>query len=542
MNKKENSRRRFLKFMGKGTAAIYAMPLINMVQGCAPDPAKTAVPFNLKPLSPSLEDDLLLAEGFKYDVFMKWDEPINDRGERFGFNCDYIAYIPFEESAPGEGWLWVNHEYPHELFISGYVRGEGTKTKEQAIKELEALGGSILHIKKSGDQWNWIKDSPYNRRITGLTPIPLISERPIQGSNMAIGTFGNCAGGVTPWGTFLSCEENYQDGYGEAVIAKNGSRSVVPSNYPYRWEQHFEHAPEHYGWVVEVDPRTAKAKKLIALGRFAHESATVVQASDGRCVVYSADDKVDEHLYKFIAEEQGSLEKGKLYAANTEEGKWVPLDWGIQPALRKHFTDQTDVLVHVRKAAKYLGATPLDRPEDVAVDPATGAVIVALSYNKPRGNYYGGLLKIVEANNDPLSLEFEADTFLSGGPETGFACPDNLAFDPKGNLWMTTDVYGGSIDTEKYKAFGNNGLFYIPMKGQDAGIPVQIASAPVDAELTGPCFSPDGKTLFLSVQHPGETSKSMEALTSHWPEGGKAIPKPTVVQVSGPGMDALSEP
>jgi len=147
----------------------------------------------------------------------------------------------------------------------------------------------------------------------------------------------------------------------------------------------------------------------------------------------------------------------------------------------------------------------------------------------------------MENDNDPLALRFDYDIFMAGGPETGFACPDNLAFDPAGNLWMTSDISGSRIGAGEYESFGNNGLFFIPMQGEQAGQVVQVASAPVDAELTGPSFSPDGKTLFLSVQHPGERSSAQRGLTSHWPDGGDTIPRPSVVTITGPALDAIAE-
>ena len=159
---------------------------------------------------------------------------------------------------------------------------------------------------------------------------------------------------------------------------------------------------------------------------------------------------------------------------------------------------------------------------------------VALTKNKKKGNYYGSLLKISE-KGDHDSLQFKADTWVSGGLESGMACPDNLCFDAKGNLWMTTDISEKLIRNPEYKMFGNNGLFYIPLSGPSAGIPIQVASAPVDAELTGPWFSPDNKTLFLSVQHPGSGSrKNLKKPTSTWPDGPGQLPKPAVVAIQGP--------
>jgi secreted PhoX family phosphatase len=148
-------------------------------------------------------------------------------------------------------------------------------------------------------------------------------------------------------------------------------------------------------------------------------------------------------------------------------------------------------------------------------------------------------LKIVEENNDAGSNTFQTSTFILGGEESGFSSPDNLAIDKNGNLWMTTDISGSSIGQNEYAFHGNNSLFFIPLHGPWAGLATRVAVAPKDAEFTGPCFSPDGNSLFLSVQHPGETSKNMNALTSHWPENGNATPRSAVVILDGKTMNFL---
>ena len=129
---------------------------------------------------------------------------------------------------------------------------------------------------------------------------------------------------------------------------------------------------------------------------------------------------------------------------------------------------------------------------------------------------------------------------MAGGEQTGFSCPDNMAFDPAGNLWFTSDISGSAIGKTPYEAFKNNGLYVVPRFGTQVGEVIQVASAPYDAEFTGPFFTPDGKTLFVSVQHPGETSDSLDNLSSHWPEGGDAIPKPSVITIQGPSLEALT--
>ena len=233
-----------------------------------------------------------------------------------------------------------------------------------------------------------------------------------------------------------------------------------------------------------------------------------------------------------------SLKEGELFVANTIEGRWLSLSYDKNPLLQKEFKDQLDVLINCRKAARLLGATPQDRPEDIEINPHTKDVLVCLTNNIPKGNYFGKMLKIKEDKANPLSKTFSVEDFSMGGRD-GYACPDNIAFDKKGNLWMTTDMSGKLMNKPPYSRFKNNGLFYIPLTGPNTGRATQVVSAPVDAELTGISFSPDYKTLFLSVQHPGEQSKSLNALTSHWPNGGNAIPEPAVVQIYGDALDRL---
>ena len=227
-----------------------------------------------------------------------------------------------------------------------------------------------------------------------------------------------------------------------------------------------------------------------------------------------------------------------LYVAHLESGRWLALDIN-NPQLKSVFKDQLDILIHAREAAKILGATPLDRPEDIEIDPLTGDILIALTNNKTAGRPFGKILKIREMNNDPSSLQFDHEVYLSGGTDSKFACPDNMAFDKVGNLWITTDISGWSMNKAEYKEFKNNGLFVVLRNGPQAGIPIQVASAPRDAEFTGPVFSPDHKTLFLSVQHPGELTQNLSNPTSHWPHGGKSLPLSSVITLSGELLDKI---
>lgn len=527
----KQTRREFIEFLGYSTLALSTVALPSCVKNAISSTG-------LQPLKRGLStDSLVLVPGMNYNVIAKWDDSINSR-EKFGFNNDYLAFFPDDKNSLVSGTLWVNHEYIHPLFVSGFD-GKSKKTKAQVDTEQLSLGGSVIRIAKNElGHWSLVKDENKNFRITAKTEIPMTHS--ILGTKKAIGSFAGCAGGITPWGTALSCEENYQDAYGERV--EPGKKEIKTSDYAYFWNEHYDHPPEHYGWVVEIDVHKKTAKKLNALGRFSHESATTIVASDGRCVVYMGDDRDNECIYKFISEKPGSLESGTLYVANTEKGIWIPLDLNQSPILKTKFKNQTDVLIWTRMASKMLGGTPQDRPEDVEINPNNGEILVSLTNNYKKNNLFGSILRIREKNNDYLSTEFESSTFLAGGEETAFACPDNLAFDPAGNLWFTTDMSGSKMNKPPFTNFGNNGLFVVPQSGKYAGKAIQIASGPMDSELTGPCFSPDGKTLFLSVQHPGEQTKSMDELTSHWPNGGKEIPRPAVIAITGPTLELLAVP
>lgn len=318
-----------------------------------------------------------------------------------------------------------------------------------------------------------------------------------------------------------------------------------------------------FGWVVEVDPfGELPPVKLTALGRFKHENAAVRVGPTGRVVVYMGDDETDQHLYKFVSAEPDDpkaprserrkvLERGVLYAADLNDGRWIPLRFGawsgaritnseaFASAKKKNtatmIASQPDVLVHARVAARALGATPLDRCEDCEVNPRDGALFVALTNSAAHGNLHGHILRLIEDRDDPEGETFQYEVFLAGGAQSGMSSPDNLAFDKAGNLWVVCDIASNRLGRGAYKPFGNNGVFVVSTSGDAVGDAFQFASGPVDSELTGPCFTPDESTLFLAVQHPGEESKHLGDLTSHWPDGGSSIPRPAVVAVSGFG-------
>lgn len=527
----KNSRRDFIQFLGRTTLAAYGLQGIRLDQlSAAFQPL--ALPFT--PLEPTDVDGLVLAKGFQYDILIRYGDAINPT-EDFGTHNDFIAFLP-EAADEQAGILWVNHEYLNPLFVHGQI-DIARKRLEHIHAEMDAVGGSVLRVRRDKkNRWRIDRKDPINRRVTARTEIPFAWPEPIAGATKAVGTLANCAGGTTPWGTILTCEENYDMFYGDRDFSKPDRPKISEGSFG--WERFYDYPPEHYGWVVEVDPYQPKAKKLVALGRFAHEAAAVEALPDQRCVVYMGDDKPDEHLYKFIAADPGSLERGKLYVANIAKGEWRLLDVEANPQLAAAFGTQTELLIRCREAAKMVGATPLNRPEDVEIDPITGDVFVCLTNNVLRRDLFGSILRLSELEGRE-GLRFKAQTFLAGGKDTGFSCPDNMAFDRKGNLWFTSDMSDSLMNRDFYLPFRNNGLFFVPMSGPNAGRAFQVASAPTAAELTGPCFSPNGDTLFLCVQHPGDNSPAIDQLTSRFPDGH--TPKSVVVAITGSALDAIMQ-
>ncbi|MBW0435019.1 PhoX family phosphatase [Leptospira yasudae] len=543
------SRSQFLRYLGKGAAALALVKSGALAatassktksnrqnkEGLLPSKQNSFPKF--QPIAASERDALILPEGYRYGTIALFGDRINPQGDTFGFNSDFNCFLPFA-GKKDTGLLWNNHETlgTLEYYVNGYdsqKQGPNLRTDKQIEQYLYALGGSVLRIAKENGEWKLSPDSKYGRRINGLTEFrltgPAAGSPALGNTNKAVGTFANCAGGTTFWNTILSCEENV-----EWVIE--------PCKLPHE---------THYGWVIEVDPFDPKSTpvKHTALGRFAHENAALVLSPSGKLVVYMGDDARDEFVYKFISKNSydpslgagnsSLLEEGTLYAADFEKGIWIPLDFESNETLRnskkengeRRFGSQADVLVRCREAGKVCGATPMDRPEDIEIHPLDGTVFIAMTNNDKHGNHFGQIVRIHEKSGDHAGLEFDYEIFVAGGNGSGFAAPDNLAFDNAGNLWMVTDISAKNLNRSVYKKYGNNGLFVIPTQGADAGKAFQFASSPTGAELTGLWFTPDQKELFVSVQHPGETTKDYQNPTSRWPQGGNSLPRPGVVAI-----------
>lgn len=538
----------------------------------------------LTPLPHEQVQGLSLARGYEAQVLASWGDAIRadvrpfhplsqspDLQEvQFGYNCDYIAYmpLPYGSKSSDRGLLCVNHEYTHAPLMFPDYAGPKNKTRAQAAIELSAHGHSVLAVmRKESGEWEVVRDSPYNRRLSARTTYFRLTG-PAAGSprlrtaedptgTSVLGTLGNCAGGKTPWGTVLIAEENFNNYFGGKIAGtpeyRNHRRYGVGMEDWYGWRKFYprfdldqeQNEANRFGWVVEYDPYEPAVTpvKRTALGRFKHESATVTTAYDGRVVVYSGDDERFEYLYRFVSsraydpvdrmKNDGLLDDGVLYVARFDEKglTWLPLEFGTWPLNEKEgFASQADVLIETRRAAELMGATPMDRPEDIEVHPETGTVYVSLTNNllrllpnaaNPRiNNIHGHIIALKPPRGNHAADQYEWEIALLGSE--ALSCPDNLAIDPKGRLWVATDGQPKTLDAAD--------SLYL-MQGDT---PLRFLNAPLGAEVTGPEFTPDGKTLFVSIQHPG-TGDDANYINprTRWPSGLNSAlpPRPSVVAI-----------
>lgn len=595
--------------------------------------------FNFIEVRRGVDDTHHVAPGYRADVLVRWGDAVMpgapafdpqaqtpaNQLQQFGYNNDFIGFAPLPRGsgASNHGLLCVNHEYTNEsLMFPGKDRADKWPFDDvdntQVEIEMAAHGGTVIEVARNArGRWQVVTDSHYNRRIT-----PLATEMALSGpaaghrrlrtnaeptGRRVTGTLNNCAGGMTPWGTWLMAEENFHFYFDSRTP---GSRGAVPDpalfghaeriNYarlgiPGRgmgWSRHkprFDidkepHEANRFGWIVEVDPYdpTSTPIKRTALGRFKHEGAEVVTIKDGRIAVYSGDDQQFEYLYKFVssgrADNSGSstgssvLDEGTLHAARFDaDGSltWLPLTHGSGPLTDANgFAGPADVLIETRRAADLLGATPMDRPEDIAADGARGKVYVMLTNNKKRaadqvdavnrraGNLWGQVVEITVSDNDHASLKDRWEIVVEGGdpkttgsgwhpdtsPDGWFACPDNAALDSVGRLWVATDQ-----GKNWHKASGSaDGLWALETEGAQRGRGRMLFRTPVGAELCGPCFTPDDKTLFVAVQHPGADGtknysgfarrSTFEDPATRWPDFSPTMPpRPSIVVITRNG-------
>ena len=504
-----------------------------------------------------------------------------DQAQQFGMDPDYVAFMPLPRGSKSSdrGLLGVNHEN-HRAAIC-FPGNPKQLTREQCQIQMEALGFSIVEIARGGSQWLVLRDSSYNRRISTNTEMRIsgpAAASPRMRTNAdptglrSYGTFNNCAGGTTPWGTILTAEENFQNYFvgdaGKGPEAASRKRYGVSGKGRYAdWGRYFErfnldkepNEPNRFGWIVEIDPYNPSSTpvKRTALGRAAHECATTAVSHDGRVAVYSGDDARMEFVYKFVTRDKAGtspdlLDHGTLYVAKFEANgkmRWLPLVHGQGPLTEANgFASQADVVIDARRAGTLVGATPMDRPEDVEPHPQTGNIYVVMTFNEQRradqvnpanpraNNKWGHIVEIVPprigGKPDHTATECDWGFFILAGnpaePSHGarygapvtangwIAAPDNLAFDPKGRIWISTD---GQDDAAGF----NDSLYCATTSGPARGATRCFFTSPLGSEVCGPEFTPDGKTLFIAVQHPGDGS-TFDKPSTRWPDFRNDLP------------------
>ena len=566
--------------------------------------ANTGPRIGFKPIAANSLDTISVPAGYQWRVLASWGDAILPGGTTFdhttrgtatsqslsiGDNNDGMSFFSL---GADHGVIAVNNEYANyeHLFVNGRCNSIEDTRKAQA-----AHGVSVFEVRRVGGIWKLHPQARLNRRITANTEMRLSG--PAAGSallktqadptgTLALGTFNNCANGRTPWGTYLTCEENFNGYFGtaesvpdQAALKRYGISAKGAGLNWFPFDGRFDLAknpnePNRFGWVVEIDPMdpTSTPIKRTALGRLKHENAEVVVNADGRVVVYMGDDEKGEHVYKFVSAKKWDaknasanrdlLDEGTLYVARFStvegkaqgEGEWLELTHGKNGLTAEAgFKDQADVLVHTRLAATVVGATTMDRPEWVAAHPKLAQVYLTLTNNNDRGiktnqavngpnprakNVYGQIVRWTPSGNDHASSQFTWDIFALAGnptlhkdayagsanitPDNMFNSPDGLAFDRDGRLWIQTD--GDYSNAKDFAGMGNNQMLCAnPVTGEIKRFMV----GPVACEITGIAFTPDHKTMFVGIQHPGE-----KLVPSHFPQGGDAVPRSSIVVIS----------
>ncbi|MFI9170711.1 PhoX family protein [Streptomyces lincolnensis] len=527
---------------------------------------------------------------------------------QFGYNNDFLSLLPL----PGEHnrqILVANHEYTDEvLMFRGYDAANPTREQVEIAWAAHGLSAVVVEGDRKSGKLTAVPRHRLNRRVTATTAFRLTG--PAAGSDLVrtsadptgrkvLGTLNNCSGGTTPWGTTLHGEENFNQYFANASRATDKRYGIGTGASERKWERfdkRFDLAQEpneahRFGYVVELDPYDPDStpRKHTALGRFKHEGATVRLTRDGRPVVYTGDDERFDYFYKFVGTKRmkhGSsravrehnlslLDEGTLYVAKLTgdspaieidgtgklpgdgefdgSGEWIPLVTATAKGAVSHVEGMTaeEVCVFTRLAGDKVGATKMDRPEDIEPNPHTGKVYVALTNNSNRGvgtnakadeanprnaNKHGHVLELTERWNRADSTRFAWSLFLVAGdpndPATYFAgfpkdkvspisCPDNVAFDPYGNLWISTD--GAQLGY-------HDGLFGVATRGERRGELKQFLTMPNGAETCGPVVQ--DRRVLVAVQHPGEVDgATVDKPASAWPDGPGKYVRPSVVAV-----------
>ena len=596
------SRRGFLT----GTAAVSAgafLALNPVAKAVAAKPTSSLL--NFEPVPASTADTVVVPKGYKATPLISWGDPIfpnapdfDPSGKQesaaqalqFGDNTDGMSLFPISDD---RAVLAINNEYTNYEYLFDH-QGKNMAA-DDVLKAQAAVGNTIVEIVRKDGQWMIDRNGKRNRRITANTQMKmtgpaagheLLKTAADPSGTMPKGTFNNCANGQTPWGTYLTCEENFNSFFGantEGSVNADQKRygiSAKPSDYQWhKFDERFDvtknpNEPNRHGWVVEIDPNDPNSTPLkrSALGRFKHENAALTINKDNHVVVYLGDDERGEHLYRFVsknkyqkgndAANRNLLEEGTLYVAQFDmedkalkgQGRWLELTFGKNGLTPENgFNSQAEVLIFARRAATQVGATTMDRPEWVAVHPNNEYVFCTLTNNKNRGkegqpvggpnprekNNYGQIVRWMPVKGDHTAEMFAWDLYLIAGNPTVnqgnlyagseninannmFNSPDGIGFDKAGRLWIQTD--GNYSNKGEFAGQGNNQMLCgDPITGEIH----RFLTGPVACEITGLTFSPDQKTMFIGVQHPGE-----ELQASNFPAGGSSKPRSTIMMIT----------
>ena len=542
-------------------------------------------------------DTVTLPEGFSWYPLISWGDPLWSDGvefdhatrgtgasqERaFGDNTDGMAFFVRD----GRTVFAINNEYVNRRIIYGNRASGEPENPDDVRKGKAGHGVTVVEATMVDGRWRPVKDSALNRRITADTPMEITG--PARGhqwmrtsadptGTVSLGTWNNCGNGRTPWGTYLTCEENFNGYFSSSDPEYKRSAAmkrygVGLKDWGYRWasaDERFDvskhpNEPNRAGYIVEIDPfdPASTPTKRTALGRFKHENAEVVVADNGHVVVYMGDDERGEFIYRFVSagkfveggDNRDLLEDGTLAVAKFEDdgsGRWIDLTPGATG-----MASAAEVAIHTRIAASAVGATTMDRPEWVASNPLRAEVYCCLTNNKNRGrkpnaggdptpvggpnpraaNKYGQIVRWRPAGGDHTAPGFSWDLFVVAGNPSAhpdakrgspnvtagnmFNSPDGLAFDGYGGLWIQTD--GNYSDKDDFAGQGNNQMLHAdPVTGEIR----RFLVGPKECEVTGICWSDDRRAMFVGIQHPGEKGDS------HFPGGGATTPRSTVIAV-----------
>jgi uncharacterized protein len=658
------SRRGFLG-SGLATAASLSLGGIGALLKAVPATAKThkGPLIGFQSVAVSTADTVVVPQGYTAEVLIAWGDPVSngpefkqdasnsaaDQAKQWGMHNDGVVYFPIQGSQ--HGLLVQNNEYTDDGLL--FPDGTANWTAEKTSKSLNAHGVSIIEIKRDRDypgkglhlgsldkrwnspwkssdgEWRVVRPSTYARRITGQTDMaiggpaagdPRLRTNADPSGKRVLGTLNNCAMGFTPWGTYLTCEENFNGFFNFSVrtINNNPAPTATPkdqrtalerrygispfsspgSNF-FKTHERFDvdkepNEPNRFGWVVEIDPFRPNSMpvKRTALGRIKHEGAWVQETKQGKIVVYTGDDERNEYIYRYVsnlpwrlAQARGinPLDDGILYVAKFNAdgtGEWLPLTADHVPPTSDHPSGWSlnDILINTRAAADAVGATMMDRPEWIDTFPDKLTTIATLTNNNRRGtfpsvnawekltndpngtalagssrpatdaanprnnNVYGSIITW-KYDKDFDEPDFEWEIFaLCGDPAVAahgstidgdkFGSPDGIYVAPSGRLWIETDVTTGSLErpwetppafpSADYRGFGNNQMLCAdPSTGEIR----RFLVGPRQCEITGVTVTPDERTMFVGIQHPGETPSetpndpTKTKAFSSWPGG-----------------------